>query len=264
MQRTSELSPASSKASAVLTFLLHQVIATVLILVTATWAVGLIADFLKMIGLVIFPEVVRGATRPPYSPAKLLWALFLGWSLGGFLRHRVMFWVWVIPALIFGFLYFSFPYCPVEWFRNACLDSPSARALFFGKPCTPLGSCMYQMFITFPFLASAAYSAGALIARRMNWLGNYAETMAQINMARVCSFGAFFIAIEVFFGWRYFHRYTLPVWYLGMLALYLLTIAFVISTYFFMVVIALIGRRTPITRWFLNEVIVPASTDSAD
>ena len=260
-----DLSPGNSKVVAILTFLLHQLISTVIIFVTATLAVGFIADFLRMIGFTIFPAFIHAASLPPYFPAKILWGFFLGWSLGGFLRHRVMVWVWVIPALVFGFVYFSFPNCPLDWFRNACLDSPSARTLFFGSNCAPGASCLYQVWFTFPFLAAVAYSLGALIARRMSWLGNYAETIMQINMARACALGALFIGIEVVVGWRYvFHRYSLPVWYTGMLTLSQLAIAFAISTYFLMVVIALIGRRTPITCWFLNEVSVPVTTDSAD
>jgi hypothetical protein len=167
--------------------------------------------------------------------------------------------------LAFSFLYFSFPNCPVDWFRHACLDSPSARTLFFGKPCTPLGSCLYQFYVTFPFLTASAYSAGALIARRMNWLGKYAETMNQINLVRVCAFGAFFVSVEVAVGWRYvFRRYSLPVWYTGMLTLCQLAIAFAISTYFFMVVIALIGRRTSISSRFLHAPTLPVPIDTAD
>src|SRR5580704_17087882 len=97
MDTSTALSAGNSRFTLVLTFLLHQAVATVLIFFTATLAVWFITDLLRMLGFVIFLGTVRAVTHPPYFPAQIVWALFLGWSLGGFLHHRVMFWVWVIP-----------------------------------------------------------------------------------------------------------------------------------------------------------------------
>jgi hypothetical protein len=162
-----------------------------------------------------------------------------------------------------GWLFIVFPNCPVLLFRNACLDSPSAYTHFFGPNCTPGRSCVYQLWFTFPFLTAVAYSAGAVLARRMSWLGQYAEAMTQINMPRACILGGAFLCFEVVLGWRQIvHSYPLPIWYMVMLWLFQFAMLFAISTYFFMVVIGLVGRRFFMTRWFLKKPFESTVADS--
>ena len=189
METSSESVPDNSKVTGVLVFLMHQVIATGIVFLTGYMAVWMAADLPRIIGIGIHQSFIRSVTRPPYFPAQILWAFFLGWSLSGFLGHRTMLWVWVVPSLVLGWLFIRFPNCPANLFRNACLDSPSAYSLFFGRNCTPGGSCLYQLYFTYPFLAAAAYSVGAFLARRMSWLGKYAEAMRRINMPRACLIG---------------------------------------------------------------------------
>jgi hypothetical protein len=259
METSSDSVADNSRIVAVLVFLMHQVIATAIVFLTANMAIGVAADFLRFIGIGIHQSFIRSVERQPYFPAQVFWAFFLGWSLSGYLRHRTMLWVWVFPSLVLGWLFVLFPNCPVLLSRNACLDSPSAYTHFFGRNCTPGGSCVYQLYFTFPFLTAVAYSAGAVLARRMSWLGKYAEAVRDINMPRACMLGGAFLCFEVAVGWRQIvHRYPLPIWYMGMLWLFQFATIFAISTYLFMVVIGLIGRRFFITRWFLNEL--PPST----
>lgn len=266
METSSESVPDNPKVTGVLVFLMHQFIATGILFFTGTMAVWAAADLPRIIGIGIHQSFIRSVTRPPYFPAQILWAFFLGWSLSGFLRHRTMLWVWVIPSLVLGWLFIGFPNCPVPLFRNACLDSPSAYSLFFGGNCTPGGSCLYQLYFTYPFLAATAYSVGALLARRLSWLSKYAETMRHINMPRACLIGGAYICFGAAFGWRqivraYPHMNPFPIWYTGLLILFPFALSFAISTYVFIVVIGLIGKRLFAARWFLNESPAPTVTD---
>jgi hypothetical protein len=254
METSSESEPAQSRIQAALLFLMHQVLATWIIFFAANSAIGIAADFPTIIGIRMHHSLITSVTRPPYFPAQILWAFFLGWSLSGFLRHRTMLWVWVVPSAVLGWLYIRFPNCPVPLFRSACLDSPSAYSLFFGRNCAPGGSCLYQLYFTYPFLAAVAYSLGALLARRMNWLDKYAEAMRNINVPRVCLLSGAFFCLEVARGWRQLvHRYPLPIWYTVILLVFGFAMLFAVSTYLFMVVISLIGRRFFVTRWFLDH-----------
>jgi hypothetical protein len=230
METSSGSVPDNSKVTAVLVFLMHQVIATGVLFFTGYMAVWVAADLPRIIGIGIHQSFIRSVTRPPYFPAQILWAFFLGWLLSGFLRHRTMLWVWVVPSLVLGWLFIRFPNCPANLFRNACLDS-------------------------YPFLAAAAYSVGALLARRLSWLSKYAEAMRHINIPRACLIGGAFICFEVALGWRQIvHVYPFPIWYTGLLFLFQFGMNFAISTYAFIVVMGLIGRRFFATRWFLKEI----------
>lgn len=262
METSSESVPDDSKVTVGLVFLMHQVIATGILFFSGTMAVWLAADLPRIIGIGIHQSFIRSVTRPPFFPAQILWAFFLGWSLSGCLRHRSMSWVWVLPSVVLGWLFIRFPNCPANLFRNACLDSPSAYSLFFGPNCAPGGSCLYQLYFTYPFLAAAAYSLGAFLARSSKWLSKYANAMRHINMPRACLIGGAFVCFEVASGWRQiFHRYPFPVWYIALLSLFEFTISFSIATYVSMVAIGLIGRRFFATRWFLNESQASTVTD---
>jgi hypothetical protein len=78
MEASSESVPDNSKVAAVLVFLMHQFIATGMMILTATAAISIIADLPKIIGIGIHQSSIRIVTRPPYFPAQTLWAFFLG------------------------------------------------------------------------------------------------------------------------------------------------------------------------------------------
>jgi len=139
MEASSEAAPDKSRIAAALVFLIHQVLATWIIFFTANTAIGIAADLPRIIGIRIHHSLITSVTRPPYFPAQTLWGVFLGWSLSGFLRHRTMLWVWVVPTVVLGWLFIQFPNCPVLLSRNACLEthpeSPPVTALSsFGGP----------------------------------------------------------------------------------------------------------------------------------
>ena len=103
METSSESEPSQSKIQAALVFLVHQVIATWIIFFTANSAIGIAADLPRIMGIGIRRSFITSVTRPPYFPAQIVWAFFLGWSLCAFLRHRTMLWVWVVPSVVLGY-----------------------------------------------------------------------------------------------------------------------------------------------------------------
>lgn len=199
---------------------------------------------------------------PPYFAAYTLWALFLGWSLGAFLRHRVMLWVWVLPAALLGYMYFRFPHCPANFFPAAGKESRSANDLCFGRPCTPVAPCLYQLWFTFPFFASAAYSLGAWIAEKRSGMRDYAETMMHIRVARASLVGAACIVLQLIVGWRQaLHLFASLIGQAKLFFLFEIMLLFGIPTYVLAVAVGLAGRRFAITRWFLDE---PAPTKAPE
>jgi hypothetical protein len=168
METKSEETPRKSRIAAGLVFLMHQVIATAIVYMTAQLVLAFAADLLWPFGVRLHKSAFT-LISPPYFPLQIIWALFLGWSLSGYLRYRSMLWVWVVPTVMFsaGFV---------------CLD---------------VGS---------------------------NW-----RLIAHTRLTQT------WIWIELAVG------------------LWALTMMFAVSTYIFMVVISLIGRRFSLTRCFLNQ-----------
>lgn len=265
METSSEPVANRSRAGAVLVFLAHQVTAVGIVFPTAITVVGIGAAFPALFGVEIHRAFVDSLSRPPYFPAETLWALFLGWSLGGFLRHRTMQWVWVLPAVVLGYLYIRYPHCPADFFPAACMESRSAYNLYFGRPCTPGASCLYQLWFTFPFLASSAYSLGAWLAQRRNGLSRYANAMKHINVGRASMVGGAYVCFGMVLAWPHIpHSFPFPFWYTGLLILMQFALDLGVVTYVLMVIIGVVGRRFIITRWFLREPapIAAAETDT--
>lgn len=235
-------------------FLVHQITATYIAGLTARLVIGGIADLLWPFGIRIHQTSVAMLTSPPYFPLQIIWALFLGWSLSGFLRQRTMLWVWVVPTALLAYLFSRFPYRPAILSPSAYLYSPSALTHFFGRPCIVGRSCVDQAMYTFPFLTAAAYSLGALLARRMNWLSRYAAAMADVNLPRASLIGGGYVLWVLIFQWRRLSYIRFgPTWLRITNFAWTFLLAFAFVTYIFMVVISLIGPRFALTRWFLHQ-----------
>jgi hypothetical protein len=258
VETSSESVSNNSKLRAVLVFLVHQVTAVGIVFPTAITAVGIATALSAMFGVEIHRAFVDSLSRPPYFPAETVWAFFLGWSLCGFLRHRTMLWVWVLPATVLGYFYLRFPHCPTNFFPAACMESRSAYDLYFGHPCTPGDPCLYQLWFTFPFFASAAYSLGAWLAHRRNGLSKYAHAMKHINLCRANIAGGAFVCFAVVVAWPHIpHSFPFPFWYTGLLFLLQFALDLAVVTYVLMVAVGLAGKRFAVTRWFLDD---PAPT----
>lgn len=86
-------------------------------------------------------------TETPYFPVQIALALLIGFVLPRFLRHWLMYWVWVIPFLI---LCVSFILTP--------LPLAGRFGRYFGWDCRPEFRCFVQLAVTLPFYTAMAYS----------------------------------------------------------------------------------------------------------
>ena len=188
METKSEETPRKSRIAAVLVFLMHQVMAYWVVSVSAKLPVALAADLLWPFGVRIhhFPVIL---TLPPYYPLQIIWALFLGWSLSGYLRHQSMLWVWVIPTVVLSCVFIQFPARPVLLPDRAVLSSSSGLSHFFGWGCRVKDLCLDQITFTQPFYCATAYSLGAWRARKMSWLSRYTEVMGNAILLHSSSRG---------------------------------------------------------------------------
>jgi hypothetical protein len=156
-------------AKSALTFAIHQIV--------GTWGVAFIAAFgltsLFDVGLdLVGSKPVRFAhwllTENPFYPVQIVAGLYFGWLLSRRFRHRSMLWIWVLPLAVMCYALVELPILIPEW--TSILVWPNtiqARlSYYFGWGCQPRDRCLDQLMITMPFYVSAAYSLGALLARK--------------------------------------------------------------------------------------------------
>lgn len=156
-----------------LIFVLHQLIAVLGVGFLAGTATFFIFGLLRPASPQFFTEhnVHRVLTQLPYFPVQILEGLWCGWALSRRLRQREMLWVWVLPALILCYAMIAEPnISPV--FTSAIVlagRNKSVWSHFLGSGCRADLSdrCSDQLMFTMPFYASAAYSLGALLARKL-------------------------------------------------------------------------------------------------
>jgi hypothetical protein len=256
METSPESARNNSKVVVALVFLMHQLLATVFIIFSGWPAFTAVLLLPGLVGVEFHRSLINAVAGPPFFAAQMLWALFLGWSLGGFLRHRTMLWVWALPAVVLGYMYLRFPHCPTNFFPAACMESRSAYDLYFGRYYATGPSYVYKVWVTFPFLASTAYSLGAWLAGRINGMRNYAEAMMHMRVERAL------LALELILEWhRDPYRFSSLGWYARGFSLLEFALFFGVATYMLMVAVGLAGRRFTVTRWFLDD---PASTVAAE
>jgi hypothetical protein len=251
----------TSRMRAVLVFGMHQIIALLIWFPAAAMALNIVAGWANIFGWRITQhETGNLLTGSPYFPVQIVFGLFLGWSLGAWLQHGSMQWVWVIPSMVLCYFVIAFPWNgPIVFKDYAYLSSSSPLSHFFGWGCRPELRCLDQLDITLPFYCAAAYSMGAYVARvKRGALSAYAETMNHIRMPRGLLVGSAAVCIDLITQRRLIaaliHRWG---WFgaIGILWTFLFEIIFV--TYLFLVLISLVGNRWLLIRWFLN----PERTD---
>jgi hypothetical protein len=98
----------------------------------------------------------------PYFPAQIAIAFLWGLQLGRRYGHRVMLWIWIVPALAIALSILFAPLEPVV----ASGVAISRAGHFFGSGCLPQNHCFEQVAFTLPFYAASAYSLGAFLARK--------------------------------------------------------------------------------------------------
>jgi hypothetical protein len=107
-------------------------------------------------------------SETPYFPVQIVFALILGWLLGRSLRHKSVFWVWVIPLAVMCYVFFT-AHMPLAEEKSIFVSHgfvQSRLSHFFGWGCRPAARCFDQVLFTLPFYSSLAYSAGAFAGRK--------------------------------------------------------------------------------------------------
>jgi hypothetical protein len=99
---------------------------------------------------------------------QILVGLLWGFQLGRRYGHRVMLWIWIVPALGI-ILLIQFAHLSVVVVSGVQLTKTEH---FFGWGCLPQNHCYDQTGFTLPLYAAAAYSIGAfatsMLPRRRN------------------------------------------------------------------------------------------------
>jgi hypothetical protein len=232
---------------------MHQVIGTGLIFVTAPMPFVLMMDLLKPFGRTI-PHSFELLSETPFFPIQMALALFLGWSLGGFLQHRSMLWVWIGPALILGYVFLQFPARPVFLAEHAYLFSDSAFSHFFGRGCQLRNYCVDQVYLTLPFCSSVAYSFGAWLAQKLSRPPTFAVVMSEVRVPRASIVGLGTVCYHLAVNRQLLEYNNILHGCFGVRGFFWrLVLLFAFTTYCLMVVVSLVGPRFSMTRWFLSR-----------
>ena len=146
-------------ATNTLLFLLHVIVGTI--------GVSVEASLLRYSVVASLPSLTRTAEwislETPYFPIQILVGLLCGFLLGRRFKHRVMLWIWTVPALCIVVMILFVPLRPVIVSGVELTKTEH----FFGWGCLPRNHCFYQMPITLMLYAALAYSVGAFAARRL-------------------------------------------------------------------------------------------------
>jgi hypothetical protein len=168
-----------SRAGIAVAFAVHQIIATLGVMVATPFVLALVAPVLRFFGLSLsLAEGERILTGMHYFPLQAAFGFLLGCALGYNTRHRSAQWVWMLPALILFFLVVTNHH--IADLRPAAAQfSASALSHFFGNDCGPASHCFDQIGFTLPLYCAVAYSVGALAGRKL-WLRARRQPTAQL------------------------------------------------------------------------------------
>lgn len=163
-------------------FALHQVMGTYGSLFVAAYVMYALLDLQAVLHLgaskIFFQNLL---TENPFYPLQILTALCLGWGIQRRLPHPKVYLVWILPALILGYVVVTGFRSNPEW--SSILLRPgfgqSRLTYYFGWGCHPRLHCIDQLVLTAPFYASIAYSLGAWISNKRRRPGT--EPMPESN-----------------------------------------------------------------------------------
>jgi hypothetical protein len=149
-------------------FVVHQVIALWVVVVSAPTLTASALNFLRMFGRPQHPTTAYSwlLSGNPYFPAQIALGLLLGWLLGRSLADKSMTWVWVFPAVLLGYALIAVPTVIPRFVLPAFQAGvgQSRWVHYFGWGCQVGNYCLDQTSFTRPFYASLAYSVAALAA----------------------------------------------------------------------------------------------------
>ena len=259
-------------------FCTHQSLAALGPMLAVPWVLLLLGEIGLHLGVKTYISQTQWLLYgTPYFPAHVAIALFLGWVLGGTLRARSMLWVWVLPLLTLFSAIASFPrslarpsvsllqFIVLYPFEHVMpLMNPNTDFAFrlryyfgWGHGFQPVD----QVLATVPFYSAAAYSLGALLARKVARLPGFFERMRHLRTERLIPLvGIPWFLLKTTLLWQQTAAH-LPIFrtWLGLrffLEGMLVTTAFVVLV--FAAAVAAGGRRFYITRFFLR----PSTQDS--
>lgn len=153
-----------------LLFILHQYIGTLGITILSAYLTAYVFDLLRVFGK-SFPAKTMYwiLTGTPYYPVQISLGLLLGWLIGRRVRHRAMLWVWILPLAYLSVAVVAIPTLVPNWIPPAYQAGvgESRWKHYFGWGCGGLHPCFDQAAITLLFYAAAAYTIGALLARKI-------------------------------------------------------------------------------------------------
>jgi hypothetical protein len=167
---TSEASTWRKSGRDVLIFVLHQFIGYFGIIILATYLTAYVFDVLHLIGKPLPSNTMYWIlTGTPYYPVQIGLGLSLGWLIGRRVQHRAMLWVWVLPFAYLIYALVAIPTLVPNWISPAYQAGigESRFRHYFGWGCGGAHPCFDQAAFTLPFYGAAAYSIGALLARKV-------------------------------------------------------------------------------------------------
>ncbi len=168
-----------SRAGITVAFAVHQIIATLGVMVTTPFVLALVAPVLRFFGLSLsLAEGERILTGMHYFPLQAAFGFLLGCALGYSTRHRSAQWVWVLPTLVAFFLVVTNHHL-LDLGSTAAPFPSSSLSHFFGSGCRPENRCFDQTLVTLPLYSAVAYSIGALAGRKL-WLRGRRQRTAQL------------------------------------------------------------------------------------
>ncbi len=252
-----------------LVFLVHQSLAAWGPILVAPWVLTLLAPLVWRFGWRFdFSQAQWVLYGTPYYPAQLGLALFAGWIIGGTLQHRQMLWVWVLPLLSIISVIVGVPLgfaAPMEF----AVYPPIGHLTIAEHARLPLASRLVYLFgwgagiqpfvqvaVTLPFYSAAAYSVGALLARRRVSPAAFFEAMRDLRVMRLIVFvGLPWSWIKLAMDWQQIAaRYPEMRTWRGLF--YILEGLWVMSifvTFVFGIAVAVVGRHFFLSRFFLRS-----------
>jgi hypothetical protein len=149
----------------ILTFLLHQFLSTIAIILGSPIIVFSVTSVLHIWRPEINNHVAsRVLTTIPEFPIQTVLAFLFGFWLMKWTGQKVALWVWVLPAIV---MLIMLIHGPVAGFHSGA----NVFSHFFGSGCKPRDRCPDQIVFTLPLCAALGYSVGAAFARSQKKVG---------------------------------------------------------------------------------------------
>jgi hypothetical protein len=235
-------------------FLIHQSLGTWGVFLAAPWVLIFLGEVGRHFGLKTYMAQTQWLLYgTPFSPAHVVFALVLGWVLGGTLRHRSMLWVWIFPFLSLCTAYIGFP---LIGNGSAVAYAPLGVSSKLEYSWGYFGVHSFQQVVRISLLYSAtAYSLGALLARRALRMPAFFETMRSLRKMRLIFLvGLPWLCLRFLLTWQSVSARHPELRSSAGLRFYLrgLFIVSVFLTFVFAIAVSLVGRRFLVTRFFLN------------